>query len=79
MLYLDAAADRRDDEQRAAIEQVRAGSIFATPEGHKQYVRWHRAAAPKQGKGLVGSALESAVLNIARIFPDNVVRETARG
>ena len=69
MLYLDAAQDRRTEEHRDAIEKVRVGSIFATPQGHKSYTRWRRATTPRPTAGLVGGELESAVMNVARLFP----------
>ena len=78
--YLDAAYDRvsersnRDYQQ--AVEVVRAGVIFAHDQ--RQYSRWRASVRtkPNRGAGLVGQALEAAVMRIAEMFPDNVQRVT---
>ncbi len=56
------------------VEAVRAGTIFA--HDGKQHAKWIRARKPK-GRSLSGAALETAVMNIARLFPENVIRGSA--
>lgn len=53
------------------------GVIFGSNQ--KAYDRWKQKAHRAPGthrKGLVGRALESAVGQIANLFPDNVIRGT---
>jgi hypothetical protein len=71
--YLDAATDRI---RREFVERVDAARIARAPD--KAYRRWRQKAdrhAPK--KSLSGAALESAVMNVARMFPKNVIHGTA--
>lgn len=81
-MYLDAASDRLNERAQgdfdAAVESGRAAAIFATDQ--KQYGKWR--SRPHRGpgthaKGLVGDALERAVMGLQAMFPDNVSRATA--
>lgn len=74
-MYFDEANDRIDHEYRERIEQVRAGYILARDA--KAYAKWSRSAPKASKPGLVGAALEAAVMGIARLFPENVQRVTA--
>ena len=62
--------DRVEERARTDVETVRAGTIYA--HDSKAYQKWrrHRLAGP----ALSRDALESAVMNVARMFPDNVTR-----
>jgi hypothetical protein len=74
-MYFDAAHDRVDADHRLRVEEVRAGYILARDA--KAYAKWSRTARkPSSKPGLVGAALEAAVMSIASIFPDNVQRGT---
>ena len=75
--YLDAAADRITADFTARVEAARLGAVFAS--NAKAHEKWRRQAHRAPGthrKGLTGAALESAVMNVARMFPDNVIRGT---
>lgn len=53
------------------------GVIFAHDQ--KAYERWRKKAHRAPGthrKGLIGQALESAIGQIAQMFPENVIRGT---
>lgn len=77
VLYLDSAADRIGSRAQAefdtSVEAVRVGTIFA--HDGKQHARWMRSRTPKR-PALSEAALEAAIVNIARMFPENVVRGT---
>ena len=50
------------------------GAIFAGSEaGQRQYNRWKARSRNVQGRGLVGAALEHAILGLARAHPEYVV------
>jgi hypothetical protein len=56
------------------VEAVRVGTI--TAHDRKAADKWRRAVerrATRKQRGLVGEALESAVRNVAAMFPENVV------
>lgn len=70
-MYFDESTDRKQAESDARIEAVRAGTIFASnPKAHR---KWRSSAKSKPGRGLTGDALETAVMGIAALFPENVV------
>jgi hypothetical protein len=76
VLYLDTAQDRvNEDADRAfteAVEAVRMGTGFARDT--RAYHRWaNRPKRNRHVKSLSPAALESAVMNIAKMFPDNVI------
>jgi hypothetical protein len=77
---LDAAseriAERRSADFDAMAEAVRAGSIFARDQ--RQYNRWRQrtrrpSAGRAQSSGLVGAALERAVMGLRATHPEYVV------
>lgn len=73
MLYLDAASDRMEQAHVSRIEEIRVATIFASDR--KAHDKWRQR--PKRGaRGIVGDALEQAVMGIAAMFPGNVVRGT---
>lgn len=59
------------------VEAVRIGTVFAHDK--RQYSRWQsrKKRIPKRGSGLVGAALEAAVMRVAELFPKNVVHGAA--
>lgn len=61
-----------DADFRSAVEAARMGAIFATDQ--RQYNRWASRSQPKTR--LADDAIERAIVNIARQFPDNVIRGT---
>jgi len=78
LAYLDAAGDRRTRTARdgfeSRVEAARLGTVFAS--NAKAYGSWRRKQdrqSPERQPVLVGAALESAVMNIARQFPGHVV------
>ncbi len=76
VLYLDDAIDRRSDRIKSdfesTVEAVRVGYITARDKAAFQ--KWsRRRAQPTKGSGLTGAALEQAVMQVAAIFPDNVI------
>lgn len=81
MAYLDAASDRlgrrRSGDFDALVEAVRVGTI--TAHDRKAADKWRRSVerrqAPKR-RGLVGDALEAAVMGVAQMFPQNVIHGT---
>lgn len=81
VLYFDAAQDRLERTTEAefdrAVEAVRIGTVFA--HDAREYTRWRnrRRAASGKTRGLVGAELEAAVMRIAKLFPNQVIRETA--
>lgn len=77
----DAAQDRLTDRSQsdfeAMLEAVRLGTVFA--HDGRQYGSWRRSQPRRRGdrsSGLTGMALESAVMRIAALFPENVSRGT---
>jgi hypothetical protein len=78
VLLLDEEVDRTRDRVRAefdrAIEAVRAGTVFAHNIAEAR--KWRRKRDRKI-KPLSEVALLGAIMNIARIFPDNVEIRTA--
>lgn len=74
-MYFDEASERRQSDHEARIEAVRVGTIFA--HDRKAHTKWQNAKRSKSRKrGLVGDALEAAVMGIAQMFPQNVIRGT---
>ena len=80
--YLDSATERLDGAASVrfeeAVEATRIGYIIA--RDRRSYQRWN--SRPRRGakrKGLTGMALESAVRNIAAMYPDNVIIGAANG
>lgn len=76
-VYTDAAQTRvdRDDEEAydRMVEATRLGVVYAY--NPKAYQRWRRRQTvqnPRRRRSLSPAALESAMANIARQFPDNV-------
>jgi len=67
--------DREDDEAYdRMVEATRLGVVYAY--NPKRYAAWRRrqnAQNPRRRRSLSPAALESAVANIARLFPDNVI------
>lgn len=59
------------------VEAVRVGYI--TARDRKQHAKWvrHRDRPKPGGVALTGAALEQAVARVARMFPDNVIHQTA--
>ena len=77
--YFDAAQERLDIAFRVEferlVEAVRVGTIFA--HDARQYTRWRsrgEARPARRERSLTGAALEAAVMRVAAIFPQNVVR-----
>lgn len=72
---LDAAqrrmVERAQFDFSGHVEASRAGWIFAHDD--KQYQRWKHATSQAHSAPLDDRALELAIMNIARQFPDNVV------
>lgn len=71
--------ERVEADFDSSIESVRAGTLFAQGKaGLKAYEAWtrkrHRAPGTHVGRGLIGDALEAAVMGIASLFPENVER-----
>lgn len=52
------------------VQAVRVGTIFARDQ--KAYNRW-RSKPSRRTASLSGAALERAVMDVARMFPQNVV------
>ena len=82
VLYFDAASDRLERDAHTdferIVEAVRIGTIFA--HDRKQYSRWRsrrQAIAAQGGRSLTGAALEAAVMQVAQLFPANVIRQAA--
>lgn len=69
-------ADHASDEFDAMVEAVRVGSIFSRDQ--KAYDRWRRRQRRDRQPRAALSAieLERAVMGIAAMFPDNVIRGT---
>jgi hypothetical protein len=75
VMYLDEEVDRLRNRTQAdfdsLVEAVRAGTIFAhNKKAHDKYIA--SSAAKQKRPSLTGAALEAAVMNIAKMFPDNV-------
>lgn len=72
---LDAAQRRLVESAQfdfdGQVEAARAGWIFAHDDS--QYQRWKHATPKAHSAPLNDRALELAIMNIARQFPDNVV------
>ena len=75
--YLDAAQERIEDRFETQVEAVRVGTVIAG--NAKAMQRWSTRTRRhgKQQRGLTGAALESAVMNVAAIFPENVIHQVA--
>jgi hypothetical protein len=75
-VYLEPAQERVEERSRAAfddmVEATRVGYIIA--RDRKAFHRWtNRRQRVRPKRGLTGHALEQAVLNISRLYPDNVI------
>ena len=82
VLYFDAASDRLERDAHTdferIVEAVRIGTIFAYD--NRQHSRWrsrNKANTARRSHSLSGAALEAAVMQVAQLFPDNVVHGTA--
>lgn len=55
------------------VEAVRVGTVFAS--NGKAYTQWRNSTKRRQpsATGLTGDALEAAIWNVARMFPENVI------
>ena len=75
LLYLDSAADRlaaaHETSFVESVEASRMGVIFA--HNGKAHGSWLRRRKAKEGRGLVGEALERAVGAIAATHSEYVV------
>ena len=76
-VYTVAAETRleRDDEDayERMVETTRLGVIYAhNPRSYQRWRRHQTAQNPRRRPRLSPAALESAVMNVARMFPDNV-------
>lgn len=72
--YLDSAQDRiTADAERSfddAVEAVRIGTVAAHQKDF--YRKWRNRPKRVKQQSLSDAALESAIMNIAKMFPDNV-------
>jgi hypothetical protein len=57
------------------VEAVRLGTVYA--HDSKAYKRWRDRPKKVRRSSLSDAALESAIMNIGRLFPENVVVVTA--
>jgi hypothetical protein len=75
--YLDAAQERIEDRFETQVEAVRVGMVIAG--NPKAMQRWSSRTRRfgKQQRGLTGAALDSAVMNVAAMFPGNVIHQVA--